>query len=101
FLLHFSRYLGFAPHENYSVENCFFEMSEGVFIASQSVQHVMNQRESALLNELMHANQFQKSLVKVTRTERQEMLKHLLKYYQLHLENFRLKSTEVLEVIFD
>lgn len=101
FLLHFARHLGFAPHENYSEQNCYFEMSEGVFISEQSTLHIMSRKESSLLNEFLRTNLFGKSSIKISRTERQQMLKNLLKYYQYHLENFSLKSPAILEVILD
>jgi DNA repair protein RecO (recombination protein O) len=101
FLLHFSQHLGFAPHGNYTEENPFFEMSEGVFTAQQSTLHSMSRKESSLLNELLQSNLFAASSITMTRTERQQMLKNLLKYYQYHLENFSLKSPAILEVILD
>jgi DNA repair protein RecO (recombination protein O) len=101
FLLHFSRYLGFAPHGNYSDENCFFEMSEGVFIPQQSMQNVMNKKESALLSDLLELNLFEPATLVISRLERKQMMKNLLKYYQFHLENFSLKSPDILEEIFE
>lgn len=101
FLLHFSRYLGFAPHGNYSDVNCFFEMSEGVFIPQQSMQNVMNKNESALLSDLLTLNLFEPATLTITRLERKQMMKNLLKYYQFHLENFSLKSPDILEEILE
>ena len=101
FLIQLSRYLGFAPHENQSDINCYFELSEGVFISSQSGLHVMNKKESAGLSYLMNANLFSSVNSEFSRAERKRMLHHLLRYYQLHLENFSLKSPEILEEILD
>lgn len=101
FLIQLSRYLGFAPHENQSDINCYFELSEGVFISSQTGLHVMSKKESGWLNYLMNANLFSNVTSEFTRPERKRMLHYLLKYYQLHLENFSLKSPEILEEILD
>jgi len=101
FLVHLSRYLGFAPHGNFSDENPFFEMSEGVFISEQSMLNIMNKKESKLLNDLLEINFFEKSSLKISRAERKQMMQNLLKYYQFHLENFSLKSPEILEEILD
>ena len=101
FLLQLSRYLGFAPHTNFSEQNCFFEMSEGVFIKQQSTLNVMDKKESALLNNLLEMNLFENAPQKISRLERKLMMKNLLLYYQLHLENFSLKSPEILEEILD
>ena len=35
FLVQFTRHLGFVPHGNYSTENPYFEMTEGIFISRQ------------------------------------------------------------------
>lgn len=101
FLLQLSRYLGFAPHGNFSEQNCFFEMSEGVFTQQQSTLNIMNKKESSLLNDLLKLNLFETSAQKISRPERKQMMKNLLLYYQLHLENFNLKSPEILEEILD
>lgn len=101
FLIHFARHLGFAPHENFSDTNCFFEMSEGVFTSTQNTLYIMDKKESTLLNSLLETNLFETSSSKVSRAERKRMLGNLLKYYQLHLENFSLKSPEILEEILD
>jgi DNA repair protein RecO (recombination protein O) len=101
FLLHFARHLGFAPHENHSELNCYFEMSEGIFIAEPSTLHIMSSKESSILKQLLQTPLFGKSSIKISRAERQQMLRNLLKYYQYHLENFSLKSPAILEVILD
>lgn len=101
FLIHFARHLGFAPHENFSDINCFFEMGEGVFTSTQSTLYIMDKKESLLLNSLLETNLFETSSSKMSRAERKTMMRNLLKYYQLHLENFSLKSPEILEEILD
>ncbi len=101
FLIQLSRYLGFAPHENQSDINCYFEMSEGVFTANQTGLHVLGKKESELLSYLIAVNLFSQTSSKLSRVERKKMLHNLLKYYQLHLENFTLKSPEILEEILD
>ncbi len=99
FMVHFTRHLGFVPHGNFSDKNAFFEMTEGVFVAQQSELNVMNRSESKLLNELMAANPFSPDMLKINRQERKQMMANLIRYYQLHLENFSLKSPEILEEI--
>ena len=99
FLVHFTRYLGFAPHGNFSEKNCFFEMSEGVFRASENTSYVLNKEDSKLLSELSQTSLFDPSNVRVPKKERKQMLSHLIRYYQFHLENFSLKSPEILEDI--
>jgi len=99
FLINFSRHLGFMPHGNFSEENPYFEMTEGVFTSSLSQLNQMTKVESRILNELISLNLFANTSLKINRNERKQMLNNLLRYYQLHLENFSLKSPEILEEI--
>jgi len=101
FLVHFTRHLGFVPHANYSAQNPFFEMTEGLFIKQQSELNEMSKAESSLLNDLMQTNPFSNTPLKITRHERKQMMFNLIRYYQLHLENFSLKSPEILEEILE
>jgi DNA repair protein RecO (recombination protein O) len=102
FLVHFSRYLGFMPHGNFSGENCYFEMQEGVFTATVPGNvTVLNKHESGLLAQLLSTPLYATVAIKISRAERKMMLRQLIKYYQLHLENFSLKSPDILEVILD
>lgn len=99
FLLHFTRHLGFVPHGNFSEKNAFFEMTEGMFIPKQSEINVMSRDESRLLNELILTNPFSATTLNISRQERKQMMGNLIRYYQLHLENFSLRSPEILEEI--
>lgn len=101
FLIQFSRYLGFAPHENHSETNCYFEMGEGVFSSRTGLSNILGKEESRWMQQLIAANLFEQGNTNLKRNERKQLQKLLIKYYQLHLENFSLKSPEVLEVIFD
>jgi len=101
FLVHFSRYLGFAPHGNFSETSSSFEMLEGVFTAQTHGSYILDKNESLLLNALMQANPLGNSPLKITRAERKQMMRTLVKYYQLHLENFSLRSPEILEAVLD
>lgn len=101
FMLLLSRYLGFEPHKNFSEQNCVFELSEGVFTGEKPGTYTLNKKESLFLHHLLCLHWFEPHTLKVSRAERQQMLKCLLKYYQLHVENFNLRSPEILEEILD
>ncbi len=101
FLVHFTRYLGFSPHGNFSEELQFFELREGVFTKYSSEPNTLNAKESKFLNDLMATTVFENSQFKVSRAERKQLMKSLLRYYQMHIENFSLRSPEILEVLLD
>jgi DNA repair protein RecO (recombination protein O) len=102
FLVHFARYLGFAPHDNYSDKYASFEMMEGVFTERENAPHIiLNKDDSRILHHLLNENLFGPPSGKLSRTERKTTLHHLLRYYQLHVENFSLRSTEILEQVLE
>lgn len=100
FMLHFSRYLGFAPHNNYSDTNCYFEMQEGVFVDSFTTSNtLLDKNNTEQIYRLITTSLFEECSSLLSRTERKQMLTNVLKFYQLHLENFQLKSPDVLEAV--
>jgi DNA repair protein RecO (recombination protein O) len=101
FITHFTRHLGFMPHENYSAENCYFEMTEGVFSSQRNNFNTLDEHSSRLLNNILKTNLLGGTTLKITRNERKQMLGNMIQYYQLHLENFSLRSPDILEEIFD
>jgi len=101
FLVHFSSYLGFMPHGNYSASHPNFALGEGVFVSSQSECECLNPRESELIHKLISGPPFNPIGYPITRLERKRMLNNLSKYYALHLDNFVLKSPEILEELLD
>ncbi len=95
FLLKFSLHLGFYPHENYSVSNCYFDMQEGVFTANKT-SYTLDQETSKLLSEGLKGN-FDSCLNKEIR---KNMLEKLLLYFELHVHGFsKLKSIDILHEI--
>lgn len=101
FMLHFARFLGFAPHNNYAEGNRYFEMQEGVFVTSEFGGTVLGRRDSEMLSNLLSTPLYALPEIKLTRADRRSLLYNLIKYYQLHLENFNLKSPEILETLLD
>lgn len=101
FMVQFSRHLGFGPQENYTAANCYFEMSEGLFTDRSQGPYILNKEESFLMHVLIRANFYNKSHEAMHRLARKHMLQQIIKYYQLHLENFTLKSPDVLEALFE
>jgi DNA repair protein RecO (recombination protein O) len=101
FLVHFTRYLGFAPHDNFSDQNPYFEMNEGVFTNQENLNEVLSREEGQLLSKLIRSNLFAGDAMQINRVERKQMMHNLLRYYQLHLENFSLKSPAVLEDVLE
>lgn len=100
FLIHFSRFLGFVPNNNYTADCNCFNLTEGIFTKKYDTQFtVLTETESRYIYELLESNLFQKKNVHTHLADRKRTLKNLIQYYSFHLENFQLKSPEVLEVV--
>jgi DNA repair protein RecO (recombination protein O) len=101
FLTHFTRHLGFFPHNNYTETNSGFNLLEGVFVPTTTqIGNILKPEESRIIFELANASFSSNLRLGIGRFERKKTLSNLLRYYQFHIENFNIKSAEVLEEIF-
>ena len=101
FLLQLSRYLGFAPTNNYSASNQFFDMIAGKFALSPP-NHTwfLKCPESSALAKLLGLGYHNLSEFKPVHGLRNVFLNFIIEYYGLHLGNkLNIKSMEVLRLI--
>lgn len=100
FLIKLTWYLGFFPRDNFSEQNRFFDLQEGVFINGKPLH-------SNFMNEPA-ARQFSRALrdepeILCNRSsERNELLEKIILYYGLQVPNFgELKSYAVLKQVLN
>ena len=101
FILHLTRYLGFAPTQNFSQSNRFFDLAGGAFVASQP-EHpwFLHEVESQIISKFLEINYNNLASLKVDRLQRNILLSSILDYYGLHLgSRLHIKSLEVLKEI--
>ena len=97
-LVNISRFLGFYPDVS-SIEEPFFEISEGVFVDYRGIT-CLTDYETYLFKRLLNLK-FSDDQKVFSGSERQILIKILLQYYSAHIEGFRQpKSLEVLTEIF-
>ena len=101
FLIQLTRYLGFAPTNNYSELNQFFDMIGGKFIFSPpSHPWFIKFPESSILSQLIGIGYKNGTEFRPDKGLRNSLLDFILDYYGLHLGNkLTLKSLEVLKEI--
>lgn len=101
FLLQLTRYLGFAPTNNYSESNQLFDLIGGKFVLSPpSHPWFLKNRESSVLAQLLEMNYQNSSEFKPDQGLRTVLLDIILDYYGLHLGNrLNLKSLEIIREI--
>ena len=101
FLIQLTRYLGFAPTNNYSESNPFFDMIAGKFaISPPDHPWFLKDPESSVLSGLLGINYQNSFQFQPHQEMRQSIVSIILDYYGLHLGNkLTIKSLEVLRLI--
>ena len=102
FLSQLSRYMGFAPSNNYSDENRLFDMASGTFISAKpSHPNYLDPSESRLFSQILASGYNDLNQLKLTSGQRKLLLEKTIEYYSLHLGiRLNIKSLEVLHDLF-
>ena len=97
FAIKLAGYLGFAISNNYSPENKYFDLHSGQFINNEvRNSQILNEKSSLHLHRILSDD----LNINADKTERNQLLDHLITYYKLHVEGFsELKSLPVLRTI--
>lgn len=100
FLLVLTKYLGFYPDLN-TIHAPYFDLQEGEFISSASLNPMLSGENLSYFKSFLGINFDAVSTIKMTKSNRQELLQSLVLYYELHLQGFRKpKSLEILNEVF-
>jgi len=101
FLLQLSRYLGFAPTNNFSESNQFFDMIAGKFVLSPPDHPwILKSSESSILAKLLDMGYHNLSEFNPVQGLRNFFINFIVEYYGLHLGNkLNIKSLEILRLI--
>ncbi len=103
FLGQIAEFLGYTFDNNYSHQNCFFNIFTGAFESSPStLQPVVGAEQSQLLHELMQSDLANISNIKVKGVDRQALQDIIIQYLQIHTPYFKkIHSLEVLRAILN
>ena len=101
FLANISRFLGFAPGNEY-IDNCYFDMREGEYTPIRPLHDkFLNTEYSRLLNDLIECDVEYLGEIGLNRTQRVDMLMGLVDYYTVHLDSIRrVQSIHILQEVF-
>ena len=100
FLLQLTNYLGFQPDDS-EQQFPYFDLQEGCFVQSPGLNPILEGEELRAFKQFLGINFDGLLNVKLNNNQRQELLKKLLLYFQLHLHDFRTpKSLAVLNAVF-
>ena len=102
FLLRLSALLGFMPGGHWSEQTPFFDLEEGIFGASTSSHlHFLKSEESKLIDQLLDLPIEEAHTLSMTNAERKELLRHLIDYFRLHIDNMpEIHAHLILEEVF-
>jgi DNA repair protein RecO (recombination protein O) len=100
FLVNLTRYLGFYPDIN-AMNSDYFDLLEGEFTDSPSLNPMLTGENLNFFKIVLGTNFDELHTIKMNKTNRQELLKSLVLYYELHLQGFRKpKSLAILNEVF-
>ncbi len=99
FLVKLSQFLGFQPQNNSPKK--YFDMESGIFTDKLPAGEFLNFEESNLLKRILGMVFDSNSIQKLSNYDRRKGIEILLKYYQLHIERFKMpKSLKILSQIY-
>lgn len=100
FLLVLTKYLGFYP-DTHSQDNGYFDLLEGEFIPAPCLNPTISGQNLFFFKKILGTNFDELGSIKMRKTNRQELLKSIVLYYELHLQGFRKpKSLAILNEVF-
>lgn len=103
FLIKFSAQLGFGPELSITQHPEIFDLINGVFTKENlDIQFAIEKEYFDILNKLLSTPMEQVQQLNISKQDRNYLLKKLLLFYNLHVNNFgTMNSFEVLREVFD
>lgn len=101
FMLSLSKYLGFYP-DIYQIDKPYFDLVEGEFTGNDSLNPMLKGENIYYFKTFLGINFDTVHTIKMNKSNRQELLKSLILYFELHLQGFRKpRSLAVLNEVFN
>ncbi|MEL4306799.1 DNA repair protein RecO [Joostella sp. CR20] len=99
FLIQLTAFLGFYPDDS-NIEAPYFDLAEGEFVLSL-YNEVMEGATVEVFKQFLNTNFDTSKQIKISRNVRAHLLQQLIRYYQLHLSDFKKpKSLDILQQVF-
>jgi len=100
FLLSLTKYFGFYP-DTKNMDFLYFDLLEGEFLKAPSLNPILEGENLKYFKRLLGINFDAIHSIKLNKKNRQELLRNLVLYFELHLQGFRKpKSLTVLNEVF-
>ena len=90
FMVRLSQFLGFLPNGRYSKHSPYFDLREGLFVATiPTHSYFLDHEKAAFLDLLIYSDMEEMKKSHMSRAHRQIVLNHLIDYYRLHIEGLK------------
>ena len=100
FLLRLTKYLGVYPDTSNN-QRMYFDLLEGEFVSTPSLNPMLQNKNLSNFKMVLGINFDALHSLVLNKVDRQELLKSLILYFELHLQGFRKpKSLDVLNEVF-
>lgn len=101
FLLEYASYLGFGPSGVQEDSQLYFHLWDGRFMPIKEDKYALSQELSTIVSELLHLSVDEVHAIQMNRETRYQLLRQLLNYYKLHVDNFpEINSHRILKEVF-
>lgn len=101
FLMVLTKYLGFYPEAN-NQDASYFDLLEGEFFLRPSLNPNISGQNLVFFKKILGTNFDALHCIKMRKNDRQELLKSIVLYFELHLQGFRKpKSLAILNEVFN
>ncbi len=101
FLLNITKYLGFYPDISFKDEQ-YFDLVEGSFYRTPTLNPLIEDESLVYFKKFLGINFDALNAIQMSKSLRQELLKKVILYFELHLHSFRKpKSLAVLNAVFE
>jgi DNA repair protein RecO (recombination protein O) len=101
FLVVLTKYLGFYP-DTQNQDAGYFDLVEGEFVSMPGLNPMIQGQNLVFFKKILGTNFDELGSIKMGKNNRQELLKSMVLFYELHLQGFRMpKSLAILNEVFN
>jgi len=101
FMLEYASHLGFGPSGAQGESQLYFHLWDGTFMPIKEDKYALSEELSTLVSSLLHLSVTDVHRIQLARETRNQLLKQLMNYYKLHVENFpEINSHRILQEVF-
>ncbi|MGM0497013.1 MAG: DNA repair protein RecO, partial [Bacteroidota bacterium] len=102
FLVHFTKFLGFYPQNNFNADNKYFDLKNGYFAKVKPFhKNHLDEKESEMFHEIMKYSKDQHENLHISPSVRKKLLNKIIDFYYLHHSgNIHFKSYQILKEVF-